>query len=662
MALFDLLVSRSRAHGAPPTQVLCLVLTDRVIKAGLIDLVSSPKLVLTTELFPSVDNGTKFSVLIDNCLQALGQPAEAIDQALFCLDESWADAYDVLPEKKQVVELMLKELGLVAVGFIGLKLGLTEAILTQQPSLEFLNLTLSQQALELEYFSGGESQGKTVGARTDTLAFDLDQLVKKATPFLPKQEALSYQVCLINKDESISVSQELKGLCQNYSWPNLPNSPLVDEFSYGELLDQAMLYTAKTWFGKQQFVTKPQPKIIAQENIFQDQSWKKPVKFGFWPQAILGFFFGLVALILIGWIYLTQTSSVTVLIKPASKTISKQVTADLGTVKSSKAQYFLPTKQVEKELTLTGSKTATGTDTVGKKAQGKVQIFNKTGQAKTFSAGTQLHTSSGIDFILDQETLVPAAKTTPNSSGTGETVEYGSLEATVTADKIGDSGNLPTATELTVGVFDRNSYLAKTFDGFTGGESQQITVVSQEDVDSVTRDLKNQAIKLAQEEWEKETNQGTYVTPATRSALLKVQSKPEVGEKADQLNVTAVFKLTALAYTSQDVNQLATQVLQDLIPAGFVLSSAQPHTLSKYPTLSERPSVELEVSSLVLAQVDENKLLEQVAGKSVTEVQSIFASRSDIESYELQFEPRLAHLFLKTLPKSNQVKINVWHE
>lgn len=666
MVLSSLLSSSQGHFGVDSTRVLCLILTNQIVRAGLVALGAEPQLLAVTKPYPLPSNEDQFSLTVDACLQELDESAESINRTVFCLDDTWADSHDVLPDKKALMEKMLKELGLEALGFVGLNAGLAEALVVLQPAPEFVAITLGKQSLEAEYFSGGKSQGKVISGRSEAVSKDLDQLIQKATPLLPTESPTSYQVCIINTDEAELVAQELMDYTTNCHWPGIDQPPVVNQLDYKTLLDQIMVYATSVWYKKRNeaatanLVTaaKSPPTFSAASPISQKNS--HGFRLPFLP-IFLGTILGLLTLLGLGWWYLGKNTIFNLSLRLVTQPITKQLNVGLTAANPGKEAYVLASQPIEQELELSASKKTTGTATIGEKAKGKIRLFNKTDQAKTLAAGTQLHTSSGIDFVLDGETTLPAAKVTPSDAG--ETREYGVVEADATAAAIGDTGNLPAETELTVGVFDRSSYLAKTTAAFTGGTSEQVAKVSQEDIDSLVRDLKKQALTEAEEKWQTTNDSGTYVTPVQNSEVISTVTEPLVDEQADEVKVILKLKVTALSYTAEAIYELADQVLVSLVPSGSELSQQDPQILTKYLSESKYPAIDLELSTTAVPKIYQQELLDQILGHDVTEAINILESKPEIESAELRFDPSLAQWILRKLPQnSQQIKINIQNE
>lgn len=636
------------------SRLICLILTAKTVRAGLIELGNDDyQLLKITEVFPIEGENGQLKITVDNCLQALGSEAVDINQVVFCFDESWADERDVLPTKKAKIKEILEELGIEAEGFVGLASGLAQALIRLQESSEFIHLTLFTQTLEAEYFASGKSQGKAVCDRTQSLSDDLDHVIKKVTPLLAGQNPSQYHVSISNADEQPAVFASFRQVCTDYQWLGLAQPPAIEEFYQIDLIKQVMLYATEIWWQKQTVASQQDGSAFS---INQNQLKHKPnsradsIKPSVLPAVLIGIGLGLFTLFGLAYWYLGRISQVIITLVPKSIPVESKIMAEL-TVASSSAKYQLPASWATQNLELKGNQKTTGTATVGEKAKGKAQLINKTDQPKTLVEGTQLKAGNNLIFTLDKEAVIPATKTNTDESGTKETRDYGLLEVTLIAKEIGESSNIQADTELTVGVFDRSSYAAKTLENFSGGSSKQVSVVSQADVDNVVKQLKTQAQTQAEEIWQKQSTNGLYYTPALAVTAKATTSNPKLNEEAEQVEVTATFEVRALSYQSEAIHQLARTVLMEEAPADYQLSSVQPQILTKFESNSKLNKLDLEITSVLVPNIPTQEWSNQLLGKSTAEAMALLAAKSELVNAKVVFQPVASGWLNRHLPK-----------
>ncbi len=646
-------------------KLLCLVFVNGSIQSGVFDLTKSPpEPVEVSEKHPIGEDESQLSQKVDESLNTLSAEAQEIDRAVFCLDEGWADAYDVLPAKKQLVEKMFKDLGIEALGFVGWNLAVTDAVKQFAAQPEFVSVILTTGTVEAEYFSANQSQGKAVVNRTESISADLDQLIHKAGPILSASNSSNYQVVLINTEQNAAITQQFEQAAQSLQWPGLSKPPVIQILTYEELLRQVMNYTVKTWESKNSSAEQdktPQsdlPAFGAVPKRKNNMSRSKPKLF---LPIFLGVVLGIAAVYVIARGYF-QTHALHIFqVQRNTTTITETITAGL-IAEDNQAEYLLESQLIEQEVELRGAKKTSGTVTIGEKAKGKIQLVNKTEQAKTFDAGTRLRAGNDIFFVLDENVTIPATAIKTDESETKETREYGLLDTTVTADAIGEASNLKKDTELNIGVFDRSSYVGKVIDDFSGGTSQQVAAVAKSDVDALMQELLSEAKAKAEKNWQ-DSEQDFYVTPIQKTQLVSSQFDPEVGEQAEEVTVVAKYKISAYSYTSEAVHTLAKTVLQELIPEGLELSTADPQILTRYQADADQPTLELELTSEAVPKLSTHELSQELTGKSHQEAKAQLMSKKDVKAVVSEIKPSLAKWFVFQVPTNlNQIELKIVDE
>lgn len=646
-------------------KLLCLVFVNGFVQAGVFDLTKSPpQLIEISDKHPIGEDESQLSQKVDECLNTLSAEAQEIDQAVFCLDEGWADAYDVLPAKKQLVEKMFKDLGIEALGFVGWNLAVTDAVKRFSTQPEFVSVILTDGTLEVEYFSANQSQGRAVVNRTQSIGDDLDQLIHKAGPIFSASNSAVYQLVLINTEQNDVITQQLGQSAQSLSWPGLSKSPVIKNMTYQELLTQVMNYTVETWESKNS-ANNPDKKIQSDLPATSHAPKRKKNMTRSKPKLLLPIFLGLIlgiiALYLIARAYFQNQALHIFNVQRSTTPITETITAGL-IAEGNQAKYLLESQLIEQEIELTGSKKTSGTATIGEKAKGKIQLVNKTEQPKSFDAGTQLRAGNDLFFVLNEQVTIPATEVKTDESETKETREYGLLDTIVTAADIGEAGNLKKDVELNIGVFDRSSYSAKVVEDFSGGTSQQVAAVAKADVDSLLKELSSEAQAKAEKIWQ-DSSHDFYVTPIQKTQVVSFQFDPDVDEQAEEVSLVAKFKFSAYSYTSAAVHSLAKTVLQELIPEGMELSNTDPQILTRYDAEADQPTLELELTGLAVPILSTHELAQELVDKSHQEAKAHLMSKKDVKTVTWELKPNLARWFVYQLPTNlNQIELNIIDE
>ena len=144
-----------------------------------------------------------------------------------------------------------------------------------------------------------------------------------------------------------------------------------------------------------------------------------------------------------------------------------KATVSINTTEKMLEHSFITTitvSDIEGEASVSDIAAATGTKNIGDKATGTVTIVNGTSTPRTFVAGTQIISPSGLKFALDAQTQVASA------SGAVDNRVLGKATVKVTAVAIGPDSNLAAGTYLRIGTFAESDIVAKNDAAFSGGD------------------------------------------------------------------------------------------------------------------------------------------------------------------------------------------------
>lgn len=390
-------------------------------------------------------------------------------------------------------------------------------------------------------------------------------------------------------------------------------------------------------------------KLLGQQTV---QFGAKKKQYNLRTMAIVGISAGLVALLVLGGVFIFFFSQITAVIVPKSQVISKEVTLtiDPEAQASDPQNLIIPGKSVGKTITKDATIQTTGVKIVGDKAKGEVLLYNKTTSDKTFPSGTVVE-QDDIQFVTDKEVTVPAAKVEEKQGGSQ--TDYGEEKVPVTAYLIGVEGNISKEKELTVGDFDKSTYSALSTIDFSGGSSREVRVVSQADLDKALAEAKKALLDQANTEFTSESKDGTYILPTGTVNITETQYSAELEKEAEDVTAAVTGEVLALSYQVADLKPLATEILKSEVPSGYEMTTEDPQILSApAENIDNKDQVALSanISSTALPKLDEEVLKQDIAGKPVEEALSSLRSKSGVKSVSFVFYPSWASSFIKNVP------------
>lgn len=603
---------------------------------------------------------------VDQALQQLGPESEQTNRVVFLLSHDSVDqAGQLQPEAKDQLRQVVKELGLSPLGYLVTSELVLQGGLQADEARSMLAIVVTQDTLILTgLWQGRAWQAITISA-SQNLTSDLieaqavlrQQLDTQAPECWPQE----WQLVGHNVDQAVleAAGDELR----NYDWSNQPNCPVtptITVLSSGFLLTRALRHfiTEQSALA----TTEPPPQLASADKVVPKQSvGKQQTKLAKFLHILLGIVSGLFFLLLAFFIWNNWFLTAQLLITPNQTIVSQQLilTLDTTTNQPDVASLLLPAQPITTQITQTQTVVATGEVEVGDRAQGQVEVFNKTNLEVVLAAGTQL-TNNQVTLLLDESLTIPPAETEESEDGSGETTTFGQASGPATAGQPGTAGNLAADTELEVAGFDDTEVSGQVSTSFSGGTSRQVSAVAQQDIDQAVADIESEVEQLAADTLHDEADSGQVVV-VTEVALVGTESDVPVGEEANSVTVSASFTISCLVYDRQQVESLAQTLVAEELPPNFVLVDQGFELLSRPTAASQGDQQQVEVAITAPAQaiIDEEALLAELVARPIAGLDDIDESLL-IQAIEVRFLPAIAELWRSRLPtRSANLTINV---
>ena len=337
--------------------------------------------------------------------------------------------------------------------------------------------------------------------------------------------------------------------------------------------------------------------------------------FGNWKFPVIGI--GVLGFVIFGAWYLPKAN---VSINTAEKMLEHSFTTTITT------------SNAEGSASVSDAAATTGTKNVGDKATGTVTIVNGTSTSRTFVAGTQIVSPSGLKFSLDAQTQVASA------SGTVDNRVLGKATVKVTAVVIGTDSNLPAGTYLRIGTFAESDIVAKNDAAFSGGTSRQVKSVAKSDVDSLRTKLTDQAKTQARQQLEQKVAEGQMLIPETivyTTANEELDRK--IDEQADNVQLKLNIKAKGQLATKSELSTAISKELNPLIPSGFTIQEI----VNQKFTFKKTGGFDVFVIAKLLPKVDLEEMVRTLAGKKLEQAKEYIQTVPSVTSVSFSISPSL---------------------
>lgn len=208
---------------------------------------------------------------------------------------------------------------------------------------------------------------------------------------------------------------------------------------------------------------------------------------------LFGFLAGAV-LLFAGVMYIALPSA-TVYVEPNSNLIEKTVNVVFADAATNTAEInaqmgkLVPTYPVETTFEKTLSYSATEKIFTGSRAEGWINVYNKTAQPWLLIGNTRFQTEDGLVFRSQNGITIPGSSTDENGNIVPgkTTVRVRADETDAYDDVIGDRGNVAEGTSLKVpglSQYNQQFVYGESLENFAGGVTDYYTIISADDLKS----------------------------------------------------------------------------------------------------------------------------------------------------------------------------------
>lgn len=373
--------------------------------------------------------------------------------------------------------------------------------------------------------------------------------------------------------------------------------------------------------------------------------------------AILGLFY-----------YLAFQSSevrITIELKKEEIDFQKKIIADANpaVTEVDPISLTIPAKElVEENLNTSKTGQATGRAEIGTKAKGFVNIYNKTTSDINIKAGTKITSAAtNKQYVLTSDVNMKSAVVTSE----GKEISIAD-DVPIEAVEVGEDYNISDSssnTTFNLEGFTIDQVEVKRFEAFEGGASEEKTVVSQEDFDSLKEitnsELKEQGVKKIKAFI---PSGYTLIEESVLYTEEKVESLPKVGDTAtgDAFTISIEAKVTAIAVKETDLEQMANLILSAGEKEGEEFSVASLEDISITEVVRDGTKLSFVISSSgeVKSVIDSEAIKSEIKGKKLLDAENLILEYEKVNNVRIRFSPSYVPDSLQRVP-SDVSRINI---
>lgn len=377
---------------------------------------------------------------------------------------------------------------------------------------------------------------------------------------------------------------------------------------------------------------------------------KEPVKKG--KFKVNSFFVFLAAafisLFVFGYFYIPR-AKITVQVKSERKDFETDITVDKNEPETKVDTGIVTAELIEIEKDFSKRFNSSGKKNVGTKAKGSIKITNLfSTSSQTLVSGTRFE-SSGLIFKSTETATVPGY----TDPGGGKVA--GTINVSVEADDVGTQYNIGPSSFNIPGFQGSGKYdsiKGASTSAMTGGESREIKIVTQSDINQSKEDYLKEAEEEAKKEMIAKAKKDFSVTDDTSEIkLISAITDPKVGEEGSTFNLTLKISAKGLAYKEKDISDVFNKKAQDevgtqkkVIDDGFSEGEKKVTKLD----LSNGSFTMNITSKISLGNIiDNKKVLVEIMGQTEKKSREYLENLENVEGVKIDFWPR----FIKRIPR-----------
>jgi hypothetical protein len=368
----------------------------------------------------------------------------------------------------------------------------------------------------------------------------------------------------------------------------------------------------------------------------------------------LGFGIGALVLLIVLWVLgfvVLPSATVTINTDVSTTTINSTLIAQVGNSELDLEDNTIPAERVQVEKIDSVTVPATGEKNVGNKATGRLTLTNciKDNEEKVIPAGT-VFSKNNLRFLTSEQIILgPAAYVGNNCIS----ADFPGLGAQGTVDAIADAPG--TEYNVSEGSFVSSISGIQAFGSdMTGGTSETVKVVSQEDIDNAVQSLngvsKNDALNELKAQLSEESKRAIDESLVNNEP--SVVSSSSAGTESQETTVTMTVNYSMLGVSDEDLNKILDNEIQknlgdepvnirnnglDAISFRLAESTNEANTVLTFQTVAT-----------IGPEINQEQIKQDIVGKKRGDIEKQIESIEGVRSVSVEYSP----VWITTTPKS----------
>ncbi|PIP51474.1 hypothetical protein COZ61_00340 [Candidatus Berkelbacteria bacterium CG_4_8_14_3_um_filter_33_6] len=306
----------------------------------------------------------------------------------------------------------------------------------------------------------------------------------------------------------------------------------------------------------------------------------------------------------------------------------------------------------------------TGKKNVGEKAKATIMVYNSWSTEIQTVAKDSVFKKNDLEFILLSDISVPGA-TLSLTEGKISTVA-GKTSATIEAKEAGDNYNVSSGRFIIESISGekREKIYGETDKSMTGGSTQEIKIISQEDYNLAVEKLENLAKEEAKNKLVEQNKELQIFVDAISTETVDKKSSKNIGSEAEKFNLLVKVKATVIGVDANEYKNKFIELIKKQVPEDKSLNLRENDAIEIKIETQDYANKKLSTISNISTQLSPKLDLEKIKKEIVFKPESIAEDmiKSDqVEKVIIDLKP--AYNPIKKLPIiSSRIKVQIEYE
>lgn len=392
------------------------------------------------------------------------------------------------------------------------------------------------------------------------------------------------------------------------------------------------------------------------EKFLEPELEEEEKRSGLSSKLFMGFIGGALLIALAVLYFVLPKADVSVVAKSVSVEQDLSITADKNLSKADSNAGRIPAQMIKLDKKESAEFDATGERQFNDKAKGTITVYNEfSSSAQALVEKTRFVSDDGKIFRTTKSVTIPGAKIVDGN------IEASSINVEVIADEAGDSYNIgPSNFKIPgfQGTAKYDKFYGVSKEAMSGGVIGSSKVVTAEDIqrakDQVWQTLRNSL----DQEFKSQVPEGLkFLDNAKKQEISETSTTAEAGAKAEKFTMTVRGTVTALLLDENDIYELAAKKISGAGTDKDIKKEESSITYKDIIFDFTKGTIKFKahVTAKLVSKMEPEKIREEIAGKSESEVKDIMAGHPEIDRAQIVFWP----FWVKSVPSSlDKIKIN----